>query len=133
MKMEIGTRIANLRKNKKMTQQDLASYLCVADKTISSWELNRTEPSLEDIIKLSKVLDCNASYLIYGDIKRNDIETEIKIKLSKEEYQVLEMKMIDAGQFIKKSYQLDTYYQPTYRKFVKDNEEVIDEWLRIGK
>lgn len=41
--------------------------------------------------------------------------------------------MIDAGQFIKKSYQLDTYYQPTYRKFVKDNEEVIDEWLRIGK
>ena len=85
MKMEIGTRIANLRKNKKMTQQDLASYLCVADKTISSWELNRTEPCLEDIVKLSKVLDCNASYLIYGDIKRKDIETEIKIKLTKEE------------------------------------------------
>ena len=131
--MKIGTRIASIRKNKKMTQQDLAKYIYVADKTISSWELNRTQPSLEDIIKLSKVLDCNASYLIYGDIKRNDIETEIKIKLSKEEYQVLEMKMIDAGQFIKKSYQLDTYYQPTYRKFVKDNEEVIDEWLRIGK
>ena len=100
--MKIGTRIASLRKNKKMTQQDLAKYIYVADKTISSWELNRTEPSLEDIIKLSKVLDCNASYLIYGDIKRNDIETEIKIKLSKEEYQVLEMKMIDSGQFIKK-------------------------------
>lgn len=34
--MEIGARIANLRKNKKMTQQDLANYLCVTDKTISS-------------------------------------------------------------------------------------------------
>lgn len=133
MKMEIGTRIANLRKNKKMTQQDLASYLCVADKTISSWELNRTEPCLEDIVKLSKVLDCNASYLIYGDIKRKDIETEIKIKLTKEEYQVLEKKMEELAQFIKKSHQLDTYYEPAYRKFVKGKDEVIDEWLRIGK
>lgn len=131
--MEIGTRIANLRKNKKMTQQDLASYLCVADKTISSWELNRTEPCLEDIVKLSKVLDCNASYLIYGDIKRKDIETEIKIKLTKEEYQVLEKKMEKLAQFIKKSHQLDTYYEPAYRKFVKGKDGVIDEWLRIGK
>lgn len=133
MKMKIGSRIARLRKNKNMTQQDLAKYICVADKTISSWELNRTEPSLEDIIKLSKILDCNTSYLIYGDIKRNDIETEIKIKLTKEEYQELEKKMKKTAQFIKKSHQLDTYYQPTYRKFVKDKESEINEWLRIGK
>lgn len=28
--------------------------------------------------------------------------------------------------------QLDTYYQPTYRKFLKENDELVNEWLRIG-
>ena len=51
----------------------LASKLYVTDKTISSWESNRTEPSLEMIIKLSEILQCSASYLLYGeneDIKK---------------------------------------------------------------
>ena len=79
-KLNLGNRISNLRKRKKWTQNDLANKLFVVDKTISSWESNRTEPSLETIIKLSELFDCSASYVIYGDTEKNNVETEIKIK-----------------------------------------------------
>lgn len=130
--MNLGNRIADLRKRKKWTQNDLASKIFVTDKTISSWESNRTEPSLETLVKLSELLDCSTSYLIYGDIKKNDIETEIKIKILKEEFQKIEIFMKNNAQFLKNSNQMDTYYQPTHRKFLNDGEEMINEWLRIG-
>jgi len=130
--MNLGNRIANLRKNKNLTQQELAERLFVTDKTISSWEANRTEPSLEMIIKLSEVLESSAGDLIYGDIKKNDIETEIKIKLSKEEFTRICNSMKNSAEFLKETKQVDTYYQPTYRKFLKENKENIEEWLRIG-
>lgn len=78
IKMSLGNRIVDLRKNKKWTQNVLANKIFVTDKTISSWESNRTEPTLETIIKLSELFNSNASYLIYGNTKKNDIETEIK-------------------------------------------------------
>lgn len=131
-KMNLGNRIANLRRRKKWTQNDLANKLFVADKTISSWESNRTEPSLETIIKLSELLDCSASYLIYGDIEKNNIETEIKIKITKDEYKNIELFLNNNASFLKETKQVDKYYQPTYRKFLKDNDEMVNEWLRIG-
>lgn len=65
--MNLGTRISNLRKLKKLTQQELVDKLFVTDKTISSWEANRTEPNLEMIIRLSEILESSAGYLIYGN------------------------------------------------------------------
>ena len=35
------------------------------------------------------------------------------------------------AKFLNETKQLDTYYQPSYRKFLKSGE--INEWLRIGK
>lgn len=132
MKMNLGNRIANLRKRKKWTQNDLANKIFVTDKTISSWESNRTEPSLEIIVKLSELFDCNVSYLIYGNTKKNDIETEIKIKISEDEFKNLELFMKKNAKFLNESRQIDRYYQPSYRKFLKEDEEIINEWLRIG-
>lgn len=130
--MTLGNRIANLRKKKKWTQKDLTNKMFVADKTISSWESNRTEPSLETIVKLSEMFDCSISYLIYGDTEKTDIETEIKIRISKDVFKDIELFMKANAKFLKESKQIDTYYQPTYRKFLKDGEETINEWLRIG-
>lgn len=130
--MNLGNRILDLRKRKKWTQKDLANKLFVVDKTISSWESNRTEPSLETIIKLSELFDCSASYLIYGNKEKNNIETKIKIKISKDEFNNLDIFLKNNAQFLTESKQIDKYYQPTYRKFLKDNDEIINEWLRIG-
>lgn len=129
--MNLGTRIMNLRKKKSLSQQELAIKLYVTDKTISSWEKNRTEPGLEMIIKLSEILDCSASYLIYGNVNKNDIETEIKVKLSKKEFEELKIYMKNNAKFVSEVRQVDTYYEPTHRSFLNSNP--ITEWLRIGK
>lgn len=93
MEMNLGKRISALRKQKKLSQQALAEKIFVTDKAISSWENNRTEPGLEMIIKLSEVFGCSASYLIYGDIIKNDVETEIKIKLNEDAFKRLDFFM----------------------------------------
>lgn len=131
--MNLKERIINLRTNKKLSQKQLAEKLYVSDKTISSWESGRTEPSLEMLIKLSEIFECSISYLIYGNKNDNDIETEIKIKLTKEEFQNLDLFLKNNAAFIKDSNQIDTYYQPKYHKFVSNDDKPIKEWLRIGK
>lgn len=125
--MNYGERISNLRKNKNMTQEELASKLYVTDKTVSSWESSRTEPSMEMIIKLSEILECSTSYLLHGSNLKDNVEMEIKIKLSKEEYDSLNKTMKREGNFLLESNQQDTYYQ-------SDNQEKdINKWLRIRK
>ena len=112
--MNYGKRISKIRQSKNITQKELASKLYVTDKTISSWESNRTEPSLEMIIKLSEILECSASYLLYGDNFKDNIEMEIKIKLTKEEYENLNKMMKLIGKFLLQSNQQDIYYQSDY-------------------
>ena len=88
--MTVGKRIAKLRKERKLSQKELASLLFVADKTISSWEIDRTEPSLEMLVKLSDVFGCSMSFLIHGEEEQMDMQQEITIKLSKDEFRYLE-------------------------------------------
>lgn len=128
--MNLGQKLSKFRKEKNITQAELSKLLYVTDKTISSWESNRTEPSLEMLIKLSEILDCSVSYFIYGDNLKNDIETEIKVKITENEYKYLCEFMKNKALFLKESSHFDTYYQPIYRKFLVDGE--INEWLRIG-
>ncbi len=130
--MNLGNKIARLRKEKGLTQEQLGELLFVSDKTISSWEANRTEPSLEMLVSISEILEESVGNLIYNDSSKNDVETEIKIKLSKEEFECVEKIMKQEAKFLKSNQQLDTYYQPLYRKFLKDEKETISEWLRIG-
>jgi len=128
--MRLGDKIKKLRQKKKLTQKELAKKLYISDKAVSSWEANRTEPSLDLIVSLSDILDCSASYLLYEKINKNNIETEIRIKLTEEEFKELELLMKRESVFLKENHHIDTYYQPIFRKFIK--EGVINEWLRIG-
>lgn len=128
--MTLGERISELRKKNKITQADLADRLFVTDKTISSWESGRTEPGFDMIWKLSEILGCSIIYLMYGNNIKDDIETEIKIKISESEYNEIDKFFAENSVFISKNKQIDTYFQPTYRSFL--NNEIINEWLRIG-
>lgn len=112
--MGYGERISKLRQDKNITQRELASKLFVTDKTISSWESNRTEPSLEMIIRLSEVLECSASYLLYDENNKDNVEMEIKIRLDRDEYNDLIEFMKQNGKFIIETNQKDTYYQSDY-------------------
>lgn len=65
-KITIGRRIRQLRKISGRTQQALAEELYVSQKTISSWECDRTEPGIRMMIRLTEVLHTDLHYLMTG-------------------------------------------------------------------
>ncbi len=60
----IGDNIRKIREEKGLSQLDLAKKLNVSDRTISSWEVNRTEPKLGMIEALCIALRCQKSDII---------------------------------------------------------------------
>lgn len=68
MSVIFGKRLRELRKDKGLTQQELADYFNVSKVTVSAWEINKQEPSIEDIKKLASILDTSTDYLLgYSD------------------------------------------------------------------
>lgn len=130
--MNFGLRLKEMRSKKSLTQETLGEKLFVSSKTISSWEANRTEPSLDLIVKLAEVLECSYASLIYGSDSKGDIETEIKIRLEEKEFQRLRDFFDKNANYINESRQVDTYFEPGHRKFLKDGDAEVEEWLRIG-
>lgn len=59
--MNIGSNIKRLRKRYDMEQKDLAHLLHVSNRTISSWETNRTEPKMDMIDKMCEIFKCRKS------------------------------------------------------------------------
>lgn len=60
----IGETIATLRKEKKMTQSDLAQKMNVTDKAVSKWERGISLPDVETISKLADVLEVSVEELL---------------------------------------------------------------------
>jgi transcriptional regulator with XRE-family HTH domain len=58
--------LKNLRKEKNLTQSDLAEKLFTSPQTISRWESGDGEPSLDLLISLAEILDVSADRLISG-------------------------------------------------------------------
>ena len=66
--------IKRLRQLRNMTQGELAEAIHVKRQTISSWEVNRTEPNIGIVELLAQALQCRKSDII-GE-EANDIKTE---------------------------------------------------------
>ena len=56
--------IIELRKNKGLTQRELANKLNITDKAVSKWERGLSYPDITSISTLAKVLEVDSSYLI---------------------------------------------------------------------
>lgn len=62
--MSIGENIYRLRKEKGLTQEELAEKLDVTFQAISSWERDEYRPEFETFIKLTEVLEVPATSII---------------------------------------------------------------------
>ena len=62
-----GRFIAELRKEKNMTQQEMASKLNVTDRAVSHWENGRSMPDTGVMLELCKILNINANELLSGE------------------------------------------------------------------
>ena len=81
---KIGKFIANLRKEKNMTQQELAKKLGVTDRAISKWENGRGLPDYSLLKDLCNELDINVNELLSGEkISKEDYKTNAEENMSK--------------------------------------------------
>lgn len=67
MKTRFGTAIKELRERKGLSQEELGRIVGVSDKTVSSWEINRTEPKMGIVQLLADYFKVSTDYLIKGN------------------------------------------------------------------
>lgn len=64
--MSIGQRITELRKEKNISQNQLAKALAVSRQAVSKWENDQSSPDSLKMIKLAEFLDTDVEYLTTG-------------------------------------------------------------------
>ena len=64
---KFGRFLAEVRKEKQMTQKDLADKLFVSDKTVSKWERGNSMPNVTLLIPLAEVLGISVTELLQGE------------------------------------------------------------------
>ena len=78
--MSIGSTIKRLRREKDITQEQLAEYLGITSRAISQWECDRTAPDISQLPALCHIFDVSSDVLLGIDIEKNN--EEIKKYLS---------------------------------------------------
>ena len=86
--MKLHDKLLKLRKEKGMTQEELAEKLNVSRQAISRWEMGTALPDTENVLQLSKLYGVSTDYLLHDDyesdkdlpiVKREKKETEEKL------------------------------------------------------
>lgn len=65
----IGSQLRELRRNKKLTQAELASCLGVSNGAIGLWELNQREPDCDTLIRIAEFFNVSIDYLLGNEAK----------------------------------------------------------------
>ena len=133
-----------LRKNKGLTQEELANRLNVVRQTVSKWEKGLSVPDAEMLQKIADVLESDVSQLLGAPIQQNENTDVIAEQLSRINEQLavknnrsrkiwkavgIILAIIIAGQMLLlalsvtafKSYEVNT---DTYEEYV---EEIVDD------
>lgn len=72
--MKLGENILKLRKEKKLSQEELAEKVNVTRQTISNWELNETQPTPNQLKILSKIFNISIDKLLDNDVENLLVE-----------------------------------------------------------
>lgn len=77
-KMSFGENLKNIRKQRSITQEELAEALGVSRQAISKWESGNGYPETEKLIIISKTLNISIDYLLNDASVMEEKETEEK-------------------------------------------------------
>ena len=71
---KVGKLIYELRKEKNMTQKQVAELMNISDKTISKWERGLGCPDISLLLKLSDIFGVSIEGILSGEINLNELE-----------------------------------------------------------
>jgi len=80
----IGARIKQARTDEGLSQKDLADKIRLSDKAVSSYEVDRSEPSFDVLKKIGKVTNRSVRYFIDETIQ-HDVDLEKKLEKIEQE------------------------------------------------
>lgn len=89
----LGKRICYLRKQNKLTQEELAEVLCVKKSTISMYENDKVDIKGSILVELSKALNTTPNYLLGLDESDEELSEVIAIFKSFEDPGVRKLAM----------------------------------------
>ncbi len=114
--MSVGTTIKALRKERDLTQEQLAEYLSISPQAISQWETDKSAPDVYQIPVLARLFNVSADVIL----EINAAATEEEIKEFLKQYAALhsEGRLLDAFDLTMK----------VYRKYPGDFR-VIDKYM----
>lgn len=73
--MNIGEKLFELRKNKNLTQDDVAEKLNVTRQTISKWETNQSTPDFDRIVPLCELYGISPNGLLIGEKQEHETDS----------------------------------------------------------
>ena len=79
---KIGSFLKALRKEKGLTQEQLAEKLGVAGRTVSRWETASNMPDLSILIQLAVFYDIEVGEILDGERKDKAMDKEVKEKIA---------------------------------------------------
>lgn len=87
--IDTGTKISSLRKERNMTQKDLAEKLHVTDKAVSKWERGLNYPDLSILPALAKVLDTSVAEILGLEQNVSDSTIDVISEISNQEKKMM--------------------------------------------
>lgn len=79
--MDFNNRLYQLRKQKGLSQEELANRLNVSRQTVSKWEVGDSTPDMEKLIAISDLFDVSLDKLVMGKEEEPQAPTTTKSEL----------------------------------------------------
>ena len=91
--MEFNNKLYQLRKQKGLSQEELANRLNVSRQTVSKWEVGDSTPDMEKLVAISDLFEISLDELVMGkapvhpeqNSNKSEIVSEIKEKVFTDE------------------------------------------------
>ena len=113
-----GRKIAELRKERKISQQKLADRLNVSRSTVAMWENNSNEPTIDSIIKMSEYFEVSIEEILsIKEKQKNSIPNEAILVLNTSE------KISKLEQDLIRAYRLQPDIQPAVNRLLGIEEK----------
>ncbi|MBE6903972.1 MAG: helix-turn-helix transcriptional regulator [Ruminococcaceae bacterium] len=90
---EIGTRISDRRKQLNYTQEQIADKMDVSIQMISNLERGNKAIKIENLIKISEILNVSTDYILIGKHTEKDVNSVLNriSNLSDVDYKMIDM------------------------------------------
>ena len=76
--MKIGTYLKELRKEKNLTQEQIAEKFGVSQRSVSRWENGYTMPDISVLIELADYYDVDLREILNGERKADNMNEDLK-------------------------------------------------------